>query len=306
MSMFTKAQRKKAKLRLALCAPSGGGKTYSALTIASGLGGKVALIDTERGSGELYAPSFDYDVCQIGEPFSPKKYIEAIHAAEASGYDIIVIDSLTHAWAGSGGILDEVDKRKSIDKNDFTAWRTVTPQHNALVDAMLQSPCHIIATMRTKTAYEMETNEKGKKVPVKVGMAPIQRDGMEFEFTVVLDISTDRHLATASKDRTGLFDGQCFLPTVETGRSLRSWLDLGLEPPTKEEKDEEEKRALADYRFKFQNIIQQYLAAEDKEKLSSFMRDTLKVVPDNMTRDQMDKILKNLIEKNKIPKEAVI
>lgn len=226
--MFKRAERKKARLRLALCAPSGAGKTYSALLIAKGLGGRIAMIDTERGSGDLYAHLCEYDVCQVEPPFTPQKYIEAIRFAEQAGYNTIIIDSLTHAWAGQGGLLEEVDKRKGRG-NDFTAWRDITPQHNALVDAMLQSTCHIIATMRTKTAYEMTKDQNGKVKPVKVGMAPIQRDGMEYEFTVVLDIDIDRHLAEASKDRTSLFDGKRFVPSEETGAILLNWLEGGRE-----------------------------------------------------------------------------
>ena len=234
--MFKRAERKKAKLRLALCAPSGAGKTYSALLIAQGLGGRIAMIDTERGSGELYSNLCEYDVCQLQPPYSPKKYIEAIHEAERAGYTTIIVDSLTHAWAGQGGLLEEVDKRKGKG-NDFTAWRDITPQHNALVDAMLQSPCHIIATMRTKTAYEVVKDERtGKTKPVKVGLAPVQRDGLEYEFTVVLDIDVDKHVASASKDRTSLFDGEVFVPTVETGQTILQWLESGVDAPVPPER----------------------------------------------------------------------
>ncbi|WP_300831990.1 ATP-binding protein [uncultured Bilophila sp.] len=228
--MFKRAERKKARLRLALCAPSGAGKTYSALLIAQGLGGRIAMIDTERGSGELYSHLCEYDVCQLEPPYTPRKYVEAIHEAERAGYSTIIIDSLSHAWAGQGGLLEEVDKRKGRG-NDFTAWRDITPMHNALVDAMLQSSCHIIATMRTKTAYEIVKDERtGKTKPVKVGLAPVQRDGLEYEFTVVLDIDIDKHVASASKDRTSLFDGERFVPSEETGRALLEWLESGAEP----------------------------------------------------------------------------
>lgn len=231
--MFKKAERKKAKLRLAICGPSGSGKTYSSLQIASGLGGKIAMIDTENGSGELYANLCEYDVCQITPPYTPSKYIHAIKEAEKAGYEVIIIDSLTHAWAGSGGLLEEVDKRKSNARNEFVAWREITPMHNDLVNAMLQSSCHIIGTMRTKTAYDMVKDEKGKVKPVKIGLAPVQRDGMEYEFTVVLDVDVDKHMATPSKDRTGLFDGKYFIPNKETGTELLSWLNDGVESPEK-------------------------------------------------------------------------
>lgn len=186
--MFKKAQRKSAKLRLALAGPAGSGKTYSALLIARGLGGPVAMIDTEHGSGELYADLYNYDVATLTPPFSPERYIQIIKEAEKADYSIIIIDSLSHAWAGEGGVLDIHDRAARSTRNSFTAWREVTPQHNALVEAMLQSPCHIIATVRTKTAYEVQQEGNKTKV-VKVGLAPIQRDGLEFEFSVVLDLS---------------------------------------------------------------------------------------------------------------------
>jgi len=227
--MFKKAERKRAKLRLALFGPSGSGKTYSALLVAQGIGSKIALIDTENGSASLYAHLCDFDVCELAPPFTPQKYIDAIHAAERAGYDVIVIDSLTHAWAGQGGLLEQVDARKGRG-NDFTAWRDVTPQHNKLVDAMVQSGCHIIATCRTKQEYVLVDevkNGKTVKAPKKVGMAPVQRDGMEYEFTVVFELDVDRHIASASKDRTSLFDGEYFVPSIETGQRLKSWLDTG-------------------------------------------------------------------------------
>jgi hypothetical protein len=228
---FRKAERRKAKLRLGLVGPSGSGKTYSALLVAKGLGGKVALIDTENGSGELYAHLTDYDVCTLEPPYTVQKYLAAIEAAEQAGYDVVIIDSLSHAWAGQGGILEQVDARKGRG-NDFTAWRDVTPWHNKLIDAMLQSKCHVVATMRSKTAYEMEKDERGKVKPVKVGLAPVQREGMDYEFTVVLELDQQRHMAQASKDRTSLFDGQVFLVTESTGAMLRAWLEEGDDAPS--------------------------------------------------------------------------
>ncbi|HPZ43594.1 MAG TPA: ATP-binding protein [Bacillota bacterium] len=224
---FHRAERKKAKLRLALAGPAGSGKTYSSLLIAFGLGGRVALIDTERGSGELYAHLGEYDVCSIEAPFTPEKYIEAIRAAEGAGYDTIIIDSLSHAWAGPGGVLDIHGHAADKSGNSWTAWRLVTPRHNDLVDAMLLSKCHIIATMRSKMDH-VQTVENGKTVVKKVGMNPIQRDGMEYEFTVFMDLD-QTHTATASKDRTSLFDGQVIKPTPETGQILKEWLESGVD-----------------------------------------------------------------------------
>lgn len=223
MMRFHKAERRKGRLRLGIAGPAGSGKTYSALLIAFGIGGRVAMIDTERGSGELYAHLGDYDVCPITPPFTPEKYIEAIRAAEAEGYSTIIIDSLSHAWTGEGGLLDLHGHLADRSGNSWTAWRKVTPKHNQLVEAMLQSPCHVIATMRSKMEYAQVT-ENGRTTVKKLGMSPIQRDGMEYEFTLFLDLDQE-HVAAASKDRTSLFDGTFFRPTPDTGRILMEWLE---------------------------------------------------------------------------------
>lgn len=229
--MFKKAERKRIFVKMALCGVSGSGKTYSALLLAQGLGGKIAMIDTENGSGELYSDLCEYDAAQLEPPFSPMKFINAIKEAEAEGYNVLIIDSLSHAWSGQGGILDMVDKKSATSRsgNSFTAWRDVTPEHNKLVDAILQCRMHVIVCMRSKTAYEMQENEKGKKTPVKVGLAPIQRDGMEYEFTIVFDIDRGKHYALASKDRTGLFEKTIDVITPATGELIRKWVEGGVE-----------------------------------------------------------------------------
>ena len=231
--MFTKAQRTQARLRLALCGPSGSGKTYSALLIAQGLApdGRIAMIDTERGSGALYSHLVDYDVAPLAPPYTPDRYIERIRLAGESGYQVLIIDSLTHAWVGEGGILDLHDRATQASRsgNSFAAWREVTPRHNALVDALIGADLHVIVTMRTKTAYDLSDDGNGKKRPIKVGLAPVQRDGLEYEFTVVMDLSVEGHVATAAKDRTGLFDGAHWVPVKATGEALRGWLDSGVD-----------------------------------------------------------------------------
>lgn len=228
--MFRKAERRKAKLRLALTGPAGSGKTYGALLIAQGLGGKIAMIDTENGSGDLYADMCDYDVETLTAPYSIQKYLEAIHEAESSGYDILIIDSLSHAWSGEGGLLDMHMKITSNMRNgnSYAAWNKITPWQNRLIETMLGSSCHIIATMRTKTDYAMFQNDKGRTDIRKVGLAPVQRDGMDYEFTIVFDLSME-HTVTVSKDRTSLFDKQVFEITPETGKKLREWLESGAE-----------------------------------------------------------------------------
>lgn len=225
-----KAERRKAKLRLGIAAPSGAGKTYSALLMAFGIGGTVGLIDTEHGSGDLYAHLGDYDVISIEAPYTVDKYVKAIRAFEEAGYTTIIIDSLSHAWAGDGGLLDKQGKMADRGTNSFAAWRTITPEHNTLVDSMLRSPAHIIATMRAKQEYVLETNDKGKQQPKKVGLAPVQREGMEYEFTVMLDVDM-HHVASASKDRTSLFDGRFFKISKETGEELLQWLETGTDAP---------------------------------------------------------------------------
>ena len=231
--MFQKAQRTQAKLRLGLCGPAGSGKTYSALLIAQGLapGGKIGLIDTERGSGSLYSHLCDYDIAPLSPPYSPDRYIELIRQAAEAGYQVLIIDSLSHAWAGEGGILDMHDKASLASRsgNGFVAWRQVTPKHNALVDALLEVDLHLIVAMRTKTAYDLSDDSSGKKRPVKVGLAPVQRDGLEYEFTCVFDLSVEGHVATASKDRSGIFDGAHWVPTRATGEALRDWLHGGVD-----------------------------------------------------------------------------
>lgn len=230
--MFRKAERRKAKLRLAITGPAGSGKTYGALQIAQGLGGSIAMIDTENGSGDLYSDICDYDVQTLTAPYSIQKYLAAIHEAEDEGYDVLIIDSLSHAWVGEGGLLDMHNKftLESKSGNSYTAWGKVTPWHNRLIETMLNSKCHIIATMRSKTDYAQIQNDRGRTEIRKVGLAPVQRDGMDYEFTIVFDLSME-HSVTVSKDRTSLFDRQIFTITQETGKILRKWLETGAEVP---------------------------------------------------------------------------
>lgn len=226
--MFQKATKSQSRLRFALFGPSGSGKTFTALTVASALG-KVAVIDTERGSASKYADLFDFDVLELST-YAPDKYVEAIHEAEQAGYDVIVIDSLSHAWNGVGGVLEMVDKtaKRSQSNNSYTAWRDVTPQHNALVDAITGSSLHVIATMRSKTEYVMEPNEKGKMQPRKVGLAPVQRDGMEYEFDVCGEMTIDNELLISKSRCFDLSGAVISKPTVEVGNTLKAWLSDGV------------------------------------------------------------------------------
>jgi hypothetical protein len=232
MSAFKKATKQQSKLRMALMGPSGSGKTYTGLAIAKGLGERVAVIDTERGSASKYSDIFNFDVLEL-DTFSPQKYIEAIYAAQEGGYHVLLIDSLSHAWMGKDGALEQVDKvsARTQSKNNFTAWREVTPLHNALVDAILQSRLHVIVTMRTKTEYVMEKDERsGKTAPRKIGLAPVQRDGLEYEFDVVADLDLDNQFIV-SKTRCSALRGEVFKEANGNVSSiLRAWLEDGAEP----------------------------------------------------------------------------
>lgn len=225
---FKKATKQQARLRLALVGPSGSGKTYSALAIGKHLGNRVAVIDTERGSASKYADIFDFDALELAT-FSPLTYVEAIHAAEQAGYDVLIIDSLSHAWMGKEGALEQVDKAaRRYQNNSYAGWRDVTPMHNALIDAMLQSPCHIIVTMRAKTDYVLEKDERtGKTIPRKIGLAPVQRDGMEYEFDVVADMDQDNNMIV-SKSRCPAMSGQVInKPGEQVAQTLIAWLSDG-------------------------------------------------------------------------------
>ncbi|OHT23129.1 hypothetical protein A3Q29_06775 [Providencia stuartii] len=227
---FAKALRKKAKLRLALTGPSGSGKTYGALEIAKGLGGKTAVIDTEKGSASLYSDRFNFDVLELDPPFTPERFIEAIGAAQEAGYDNLIIDSITHEWSGSGGCLELLDglAKAKYRGNTWSAWSEITPRHNAFLDAILRSDLHIIATMRSKTETAQVDKGNGKKGVDKLGMKSEQRDGVEYEFTTVLDLNHETHTAMASKDRTGLFSNAEVTQLNElTGKKLMDWLNDG-------------------------------------------------------------------------------
>lgn len=225
---FEKAVRKKARLRLALTGPSGAGKTYGALRIAKGIGGRIAVIDTEKGSASLYSHITDFDVLELAPPFSPERFQEAVQAAEESGYDVLIIDSITHEWSGPGGCLELVDElaKAKYKGNSWSAWNEITPRHRAFLDALLRSRMHVIATMRSKTETA-QTEENGRKKVIKLGMKSEQRDGVEYEFTTVLDIVHDGHYATPSKDRTGLFAGDPKRLDENAGRQLLAWLESG-------------------------------------------------------------------------------
>lgn len=228
---FQTASRKKAKIKLGLSAVSGGGKTYSALLIAFGITGdwsKIGVIDTENKSAELYSHLGNYQTLPLEAPYSPERYIEAIKAGEKAGFEVIIIDSITHEWDGKGGIIDISN---SMSGNSFTNWAKLTPRHQAFIDTILQSPCHIITTVRRKQDYEMTKDSSGKLQVQKAGLKEVTREGYEYELTVNLELDQN-HNATSSKDRTGLFAGKPhFTPSSETGKLIKDWCELGIEVP---------------------------------------------------------------------------
>lgn len=246
---FKKAKRSQARMKIAIGGASGSGKTLSSLLMAFGqvkaehpeysdeqCWDKICIIDTENQSGSLYVNfsigsyrTGEYNTILIEPPFEHTKYIDSIKVAEQYGMDVIIIDSLSHAWSGEGGALDKQGKIAERTGNSYTAWRNITPEQNRLMDAMLQSKCHIIADIRAKTDYVQEKNDKGKTTVKNVGMGLIYRDQLEYEFTTVFMLDAE-HIANATKDRTGMFAGKYFTITPETGRMMYKWLSDGGNP----------------------------------------------------------------------------
>ena len=222
---FTKASRQSAKLKLAITGPSGSGKTTAALRCARGLvgeSGKIAVIDTENQSASLYSDITDFDVLNLEAPLKHSKFPEAIEAAEANGYDCVIIDSASHLWEAILEYKDKLDKRPG--GNSYTNWNEAGRKFKEVIDCLLGANLHVISCLRSKMEYVLRENAKGKMAPQKVGMAPIMRDGIEYEFTAVLDLEMD-HMASASKDRTRMFDGHILEITEEVGEQLSKWLE---------------------------------------------------------------------------------
>lgn len=220
-----KAERKQAKIRLCLQGCAGSGKTYSALKLARGLcdsWSSIVVIDTESNSAHLYSHLGDYNIVSISKPFSPEKYLQAIQLCEEKGFDVIIVDSLSHEWDGPGGILDI---HSNMTGNSFTNWSKVTPRHNELVQALLNVSAHVVATIRTKSDYVL-SEKNGKMVPEKVGLKGITKEGLDYEFTLVFDIDI-KHMVTSSKDRTGIFsDKPPFSISEKTGQRISRWCSM--------------------------------------------------------------------------------
>lgn len=243
---FREATKNGSHLRLVLSGPPGSGKTYSALAIAEGLctRGKIALIDTEHGSAGKYADIFAFDTLRLDAPYSPQRYIEAMRAAAMAEYEVLIIDSLSHEWSGQGGILEMVDVKAKATRggSSFNVWAEITPIHQQFVETILASPLHIIGTLRTKVEYAMETNAQGKVVPRKIGLTPIQRDGLEYEFDVIGELSLEQDM-TVTKSRCPAVSGIVVnRPGAEFGKGLAAWLTGAI--------GEENGRKLADFAVK--------------------------------------------------------
>lgn len=224
MSGFKKATKAAAKLRAAFFGPSGAGKTYTSLRVATGMGGRIAVIDTERGSASKYSDRFAFDVLEL-EDQSIEGYVAAIELAAEAGYAVLIIDSLSHAWQT---LLEEVEKlaKAKYRGNTWSAWSEGTPLQRKLVGAILGFPGHVIATMRSKTEWTTVDNN-GKKTPQRVGLAPEQGKGVEYEFDLLVEISTE-HIANVIKDRTGKFQDKLIeKPDEKFGKELAAWLADG-------------------------------------------------------------------------------
>ncbi len=224
--LFHKATKYDAKLRFAICGPAGSGKTYTLLQVATELGGPVALVDTERGSASKYADIFDFDVLELGS-YDPVRLIEIIDEVSKNGYRVLCVDSLSHFWMGKDGELDKVDRaaRRMQAKNSFAAWKEVTPVHNALIDKIVSAPLHILASMRSKTEWIIDRDDRtGKTAPRKIGLAPVMREGIEYEFDVCGDMDQDNTLVITKSRCPKLAGGVFPKPSKELVDLVKDWL----------------------------------------------------------------------------------
>ena len=278
---FQKATKSKARLRLAIDGPAGSGKTYTALAVATEIakarGGRVAVVDTEHGSASKYADKFDFDTLELTN-FHPQKYIDAIHEAEAAGeYAVIVLDSGSHAWDGKGGLLEQHDLATQRQKtaNSYTAWKEITPIQQAFVESMLQSPLDVIMTMRSKMEYVQEKDDKTGRTEIrKVGMAPVQRAGIEYEFDIVGDMDVQHTLIVSKSRCDSLADAVIRKPGKEFAEQVIAWLTDGTEPapkpapvsPAKTSPASSANNELRDARNRVARLLATYFGEDTDEK----------------------------------------
>lgn len=224
---FKKAEKSQAKARIALSGPAGAGKTYTALKIATAMCKKVAVIDTEHGSASKYADEFDFDVLEL-QRFSPLDYVEAIKAAQAAGYDGLVIDSASHEWNGHGGCLELVELAAKKSKgNSYVAWRDVTPLHNQFIEALHDAKMHLVTTYRSKMDYLQTEDGSGKRTIQKVGMAPITREGAEYEHDIVGEMDLEHNMIVTKSRCRALADSVHRRPGDEFAKAVLAWLSDG-------------------------------------------------------------------------------
>lgn len=281
---LNKAKRHQVKLRLGLSGASGFGKTYSALLLAYGITNdwsKIAIIDTENNSASLYSHLGDFNVLVLTEPFQPERYIKAIETCEKAGMEVIIIDSITHEWSGQGGCLEIHEKLGGR----FQDWSKVTPRHNAFIEKILNSKCHIITTVRRKTDYSLDADMNGKTRVVKHGTKEETRTGFEYELTVNFELINDKHLATASKDRTGLFMNKPeFLINSEIGKQLIQWCNQGVSLETVEQE------------IKVCETLENLKKLYDK--YPSFRKETYPLIMER--KEQLENLSKQVIPNNEI------
>lgn len=227
MSHFTEATRTSTKARIALCGPSGSGKTWTALTLAHALGDNIAVIDTERGSASKYAGVNGWKFRTVAPgSFAPDSLTAYLAEAGQDGFDVLVLDSWSHYWMGVDGMLEQVDKR-ARNGNNFSGWKEVRPDERRMIDALISYPGHVIATLRVKTEYVIEENDRGKKVPRKIGLKPEQREGVEYEFDLVGDLDHENTLTVTKSRIPNLTRSVIKEPDADLGKAIRNWLEDG-------------------------------------------------------------------------------
>jgi hypothetical protein len=233
---FAPATKAAAKARVALEGPSGSGKTWSALSIGQGLGRRMAVIDTERGSASKYAGDFRFDTLQM-HTYNPRDLVAALSAAAGAGYDVVIVDSLSHFWMGTGGMLEQVDQiaRRNTGGNSWAAWKDANPMEREMIDGLLAYPGHVIVTMRTKTEWVITENDRGKKEPKKIGLKAQQRDGIEYEFDIVGDLDLDHNLVVSKSRMSALADKVVTRPNADLGAEILAWLQDGTQLPSVED-----------------------------------------------------------------------
>lgn len=301
--MFKKAEKSLATINLLIFGPSGSGKTYSALLLAKGIvgdEGKIAVLDTERGSAALYADLVDFDIAPIEPPYKPQKFFDAIDEAEKAGYKCLIIDSLSHVWFSEGGFLELHENLTKDSRNSFAAWGKVTPIYNRLLNRIINCGMHVIVTLRTKTAYEVSKDTDGKVKPKVIGTAPVFREGVEYEFTTVFKLAED-NVATVLKDRTGLFINKAERITVDDGKAIVDWLHGIKRERVRETKPETKPESESESSDKLPEDIQKKLdwinSCNDPKKLDEAARRLARSdLPDAHVSMLLEAITKRIME----------